>query len=73
VILFAHVPNFYAEVECMRDASLRGHPVVVGGDPGKRGRVQSASPDAVAAGVEPGMTMQDALGRCPEARFAVQL
>lgn len=68
MILFAEVPNFYAEVECLRDPSLRGHPVIVGGDPRKRGRVQSASPDACAAGVEAGMTMQEALERCPRAR-----
>ncbi len=67
MILFAEVPNFYAEIECQRTPGLRGHPVIVGGDPRKRGRVQSASPDACAAGVEPGMTMQDALERCPSA------
>ena len=68
MILFAEVPNFYAEIECLRDPSLRACPVVVGGDPKKRGLVQSASPDACAAGVEPGMSMHDALLRCPTAR-----
>lgn len=68
MILFAEVPNFYAELECQRDPSLRSHPVVVGGDPRKRGRVQSASADACAAGVVPGMTMQEALECCPGAR-----
>lgn len=68
MILFAEVPNFYAEIECQRDPSLRDHPVIVGGDPRKRGRVQSASPDACAAGVETGISMQEALERCPEAR-----
>lgn len=68
MILFAEVPNFYAEIECLRDPSLQGSPVVVGGDPRKRGLVQSASRDACATGVEPGMTMQEALARCPDAR-----
>jgi DNA polymerase-4 len=68
VILFAEVPNFYAEAECIRDPSLRGVPIIVGGDPKKRGVVQSASPDACSAGVEAGMTMQEALERCPAAR-----
>ncbi|MEE2672394.1 MAG: DNA polymerase IV [Myxococcota bacterium] len=68
MILFAEVPNFYAEIECLRDPLLQGFPVVVGGDPRKRGLVQSASRDACATGVEPGMTMQEALVRCPEAR-----
>ena len=69
MILFCEVPNFYAEIECLRDPSLQGIPVVVGGDPKKRGRVQSASLDACATGVVAGMTMQDALARCPAARF----
>jgi DNA polymerase-4 len=68
VIVFVEVPGFYAEVERLRDASLRGQPVVVGGDPRKRGLVQSASREALAAGVEPGMSMQEALARCPAAR-----
>lgn len=68
MILFCEVPNFYAEIECLRDPSLQGAPVVVGGDPKKRGRVQSASRDACAAGVVPGMTMQEALALCPAAR-----
>lgn len=68
MILFADVPNFYAEVECLRDPALRDRPLVVGGDPRKRGLVQSASRDACAAGIAPGMTMQEALARCPDAR-----
>jgi DNA polymerase-4 len=70
VILFVEVPNFYAAIESLRDPSLRGFPVVVGGDPQKRGLVQSASREAYAKGVEPGMTMQEALARCSEARAA---
>ena len=46
MILFAEVPNFYAEVESIREPSLRGRPIIVGGDPKKRGLVQSASRDA---------------------------
>jgi DNA polymerase-4 len=67
MILFAEVPNFYAEVEANRDPTLRGRPIVVGGDPKKRGLVQSASRVACASGVVAGMSMQDALSRCPEA------
>jgi DNA polymerase-4 len=69
VLLYATVPGFYAEVERSRDASLRDRPVIVGGDPRKRGLVQSASEDALAAGVVPGMPVLDALARCPQARF----
>jgi DNA polymerase-4 len=42
--------------------------VVVGGDPRKRGQVQSASPEAEASGVRVGMPMLEALERCPRAR-----
>ncbi len=68
MILFAEVPNFYAEVERSRDPTLRDRPVVVGGDPRKRGVVQSASREARAAGVRVGMPMQQALATCPAAR-----
>lgn len=68
-LLFAEVPRFYAEVERALDPALAGRPVVVGGDPRKRGLVQSATLEALAAGVEPGMAMLDALERCPGARL----
>ena len=67
-LLYAEVPCFYAELERARDPSLGGRPVVVGGDPRKRGLVQSATPDALAAGVEIGMPVLDALARCSGAR-----
>lgn len=67
-VLFAQVPSFYAAIERAADPALAGRPVIVGGDPRKAGRVQSASADARAAGVEEGMPMIEALGRCPRAR-----
>jgi len=67
-ILFAEVPGFYAAVERADDARLALRPVVVGGDPRKRGRVQSATADALAAGVELDMPILEALQRCPGAR-----
>jgi DNA polymerase-4 len=69
VLIYATVPGFYAEAERSRDPSLRGRPVIVGGDPRKRGVVQSASEDALAAGVAPGMLVIEALERCPQARL----
>jgi DNA polymerase-4 len=42
--------------------------VIVGGDPRRRGLVQDATADAMANGVLPGMTMEEALQRCPRAR-----
>jgi DNA polymerase-4 len=67
-ILFAEVPSFYAAVERAQDPALGERPVLVGGDPRKRGRVQSATRDALALGVEIDMPMLEALKRCPQAR-----
>jgi len=68
VILYAEVPSFYASVERALDPSLADRPVIVGGDPRRRGLVQDATEDALLAGVAPGMTMEEALQRCPRAR-----
>jgi len=67
-VLFAEVPCFYATVEISQDPSLAGRPVIVGGDPRKRGLVQAASPEALARGVEPDTPMLEALRLCPDAR-----
>jgi DNA polymerase-4 len=67
-ILYADVPEFYAEVERARDPALAERPVIVGGDPRKKGLVQAATPDAVAAGVRIGMAVLDALEQCPHGR-----
>jgi DNA polymerase-4 len=67
-VLFAEVPCFYATVEIAQDPSLKGRPVLVGGDPRKRGLVQAASEDALAAGVEPEMPVLEALRLCPRAK-----
>jgi DNA polymerase-4 len=66
-ILYLEVPDFYAEVERRDHPEIALRPVVVGGDPDKRGKVQSASHEARAAGVLPGTPMAEVLGRCPEA------
>jgi nucleotidyltransferase/DNA polymerase involved in DNA repair len=67
-ILFAEAPSFYASVERAQDPALVDRPVLVGGDPRKRGRVQSATRDALALGVEIEMPMLEALKCCPQAR-----
>ena len=67
-ILFAEVPGFYAEVERAVRPELAGRPVIVGGDPRKRGVVQAATLDAQSAGVVAGMLVEVALARCPRAR-----
>jgi nucleotidyltransferase/DNA polymerase involved in DNA repair len=73
-VLYAEVPGFYAEVERRVDPALAGRPIVVGGDPAKRGKVQSASPEALDAGIHEGMPMLEALDRCPAAtRFKTNM
>jgi DNA polymerase-4 len=67
-VLFAEVPNFYAAVARADDPSLAARPVIVGGDPRKRGRVQSATADALALGVSLEMSVLEALRLCPGAR-----
>lgn len=68
MLAYVSVPGFYAEIERRRDATLAGRPVLVGGDPRKRGTVQSATADARSAGVSDGMPILEALERCPQAR-----
>jgi DNA polymerase-4 len=67
-ILFAEVPCFYAAVERSDDPALAERPIIIGGDPRKRGLVQAASPEAIAAGVTLDQPVLDALKLCPEAR-----
>lgn len=68
MLLFAEVPGFYAEVERVADPALAHRPVIVGGNPRKRGAVQAATADARALGVSVGMPMLEALEHCPHAR-----
>jgi DNA polymerase-4 len=67
-ILFAEVPCFYAAVERVDDPGLVDRPVIVGGDPRKRGLVQGASQEALNAGVKLEQPVHEALRLCPEAR-----
>jgi DNA polymerase-4 len=66
---YAVVPAFYAAVERLDDPALRARPIVVGGDPRKRGKVQSASREALAASVVVGMAMNEVAARCPDVVF----
>jgi DNA polymerase-4 len=65
-ILHVNTDDFFASLARLRDPGLRRRPVIVG-NLMNRGSVVSASYEARAAGVHPGLTMQQAERRLPGA------
>lgn len=69
VVLHVDMDAFFAQAEALADPRLRGRPLIVGGIPGQRGVVATASYEARAFGIHSGMSLVEAQRRCPDALF----
>ncbi len=59
--------SFITALELQDHPKLRGKPLLIGGDPKRRGLIVAISPEAAAFGVVPGMPTWQALRLCPQA------
>ncbi|MDR2493157.1 MAG: DNA polymerase IV [Coriobacteriales bacterium] len=66
-ILLADLDAFFASVEQLDNPTWRGKPVIVGGDPDRRGVVSTCSYEARRYGVRSAMASSEARRRCPDA------
>jgi len=62
---FVEVPDFHVEVARHGAPELCDRPLIVGGEPSKRGKVLALSPELRAQGLAEGMLMEEALRRLP--------
>jgi len=69
IVLLVDMDAFFAAVEQAQHPHLRGRPVIVCGDPSRRGVVTAASYEARPFGVHAGMPLQEARRLCPGAEY----
>ncbi|MFQ5600653.1 MAG: DNA polymerase IV [Candidatus Krumholzibacteriia bacterium] len=68
-VIHVDMDAFFASIEQLANPSLRGRPVIVGGRPGARSAVASASYEARECGVRSGMPTSEAERLCPHGIF----
>lgn len=69
IIFHVDMDAFFASVEIVLNPELKGKPVIVGGNPDKRGVVSTCSYEARKYGVRSAMSLFEAKKRCPHGIF----